>query len=376
MVMRGRLALGGYFFLHGAVSSSWLYAMTMFTSRFASPGSLGAGIMVGLVVLLGVALAPLGMPLGAWLAGRWGVRPVAVASAVAAGLVLGGAAFAGSLGVLVLAMVGLALANGALLVAMNLLAAGVERESGRLVLPWCHGLLALGGLVGGLLAVQRIAAHVPQIEQLTWTAAISLALAVGLAKSLPDVELEDVRPRMPHNFVMLAGLAFAAGVAVDVVPRSASWRLEVEVGGVGLTGVHALTLGMAVGGLAGGLVAARIGVRNLLNVSAGLTALGLVWLLFVGEMDVSLAGFVVTGLGLSCLFPVALSLAAARGSARHAIAALTVIGYVATLAGTQLTAWFSYLLDARFQLAYVLVVPVVVVVAGVVLSRGSAPAPR
>ncbi|NGY66242.1 MFS transporter [Lentzea sp. NEAU-D13] len=374
--MRGRLALGGYFFLHGAVSSSWLSAMTMFISRFASPDSLGAGIMVGLVVLLGVALAPLGMPLGAWLVGRWGARRVAVASAVAAGLVLGGSAFVGSLGVLALAMVGLALANGALLVAMNLLAAGVERESGRLFLPWCHGLLALGGLVGVLLAVQRISAHVPQIEQLLWTAAVSVALAVGLAKSLPDGEIEDIRPRMPQHFAMLAVLAFAAGVAADVVPRSASWRLEIAVGAISLRGEHALALGMAVGGLAGGLVAARIGVRNLLNASAGLTALGLVWLLLVGDTAASLGGFLVTGLGLACVFPVALSLAAARGSARHAIAALSVIGYVGTLSGTQLTAWLSYLLDVRFQLAYVLVVPVVVVVAGTVLSRGSAPAPR
>ncbi|WP_143466699.1 MFS transporter [Lentzea kentuckyensis] len=375
--MRGRFALGGYFFLHGAVSVSWLSAMTMFTSRVASPGDLGGGIVVGLAVLvLGVALTPLGMPLGAWLAGQWGARAVAVASAVAAAVVLGGAVFAGSFGVLALAMVGLALANGALLVAMNLLAAGVERGSGRLVLPWCHGMMALGGLIGGWLAMQRIAAHVPQIEQLLWTAGVSLALAIGLAKSLPDVEVEDVRPRLPHDFGMLAVLAFASGVAVDVVPSSVSWRLDVAVGGIDLTGTHALALGMAVGGLAGGLVAARIGVRNLLNVSAGLTALGLGWLLFVGEMDVSLAGFVVTGLGLSCVFPVALSLAAARGSARHAVAAIAVIGYVGMLAGTQLTWLFSYLLGVRFHLAYVLVVPVVVVVGGAVLSRGSAPAPR
>ncbi|MDX8036227.1 hypothetical protein SK803_39035 [Lentzea sp. BCCO 10_0856] len=368
--MRGRVALGAYFFLHGGVGTSWLFAMSMFTSRFASPNSLGEGIAVGLVVLLGVALAPLGMPLGAWLAGRWGARAVAVTSAIAAGLVLGGAAFVGSLGVLALAMVGLALANGALFIAMNLLAAGLERDTGRLVLPWCHGLLALGGLVGSLLTAQLISAHVPQVDRLVWTAVISLVAAAGLAVLLPDVQLEDTRPRMPHNFLLLAGVALVAGVAADVLRASLSWRFE---GAVSLNGSHALGFGMAVGGLLGGLVAARAGVRNLLNAGAGLTALGLVWFLLEGGQEVSPAGFVITGLGLSCQFPVALSLAASWGSTRHAVTAVAAIGYLGTLAGTQL---FWLVGGLGHAVVYLLVVPVLVVGLGMTLSRGSAPAPR
>src|SRR5687768_6207536 len=123
MVMSGRLALGAYFFLHGVVSSSWLYTIGMFTSRFVvNPDNLGEGLMVGFVVLLSVVLVPVGMPLGAWLVGQAGARRVAVGAAGTGSLVLGGSAFAGSVGVLVLAMVVLGLANGALLVAMNTLA--------------------------------------------------------------------------------------------------------------------------------------------------------------------------------------------------------------------------------------------------------------
>lgn len=368
--MTGRFALGAYFFLHGVVGTSWLFAMTTFTSRFANPDDLGQGIGVGLVVLLGVVLAPLGMPLGGWLAGRWGARVVAIASAVVSSLVLGGAAFAGSLGVLVLAMVGLAVANGALFVAMNLLAAGVEGASGRLVLPWCHGLLALGGLVGGLLATQLISAYVPQLDQLAWTAVISLVLAAGLAPLLPHVELDDTRPRMPQNFLLLAGVAFAAGVAVNVVRDSLSWRLE---GAVSLSGGDVLWLGMAVGGLLGGAVAARIGVRNVLYAGAGLTALGLVWFLIEGGWDVSPAGFMITGLGLSCLFPLALSLAASSGSTRHAVTAVAVIGYLGKLAGTPL---FWLVGGVRNPTFYLLVVLVLAVGLGLTLSRGSARAPR
>jgi hypothetical protein len=265
-------------------------------------------------------------------------------------------------------MVTLGLANGILFVAMNTLAAGLERATGRLVLPWCHGWLALAGLAGGALAAALVRAQVPQIDRLLWTAAVSLVLAVGLAKLLPEVDLPDTRPRLPRNFVLLAVVAFAALVAADVV-RTAPWRLDAMMTGLpasssGLIGGQFFALGMALGGFSGGLVAARIGVRNLVNVSAGVTALGVVWLMLSPALEVAVVGFLITGAGLSCLFPVVLSLAARGGSARHAIAAVAAVGYVATQVGSRLFELLGYFLALPYSPAYLLLVPVVVAVAG------------
>lgn len=370
--MHGRLAVGAYFFLHGVVSSSWLHAFAMVTGRIAvDPHNLGEGLTVGLVVLLSVALVPVGMPLGAWLIGRWDARRVSIGAAVTSSLVVGGSVFAGSVGVLAAAMVTLGLANGILFVAMNTLAAGIERATGRLVLPWCHGWLALGGLIGGGLAAELVWARVPQIDRLLWTAAVGLVLAVGFARLLPEVDLPDTRPRMPRNFVLLTVVAFAALVAADVI-RTAPWRLDAMTTSLppsssGVIGGQFFALGMALGGFAGGLVAARIGVRNLVNVSAGVTALGIVWLTLSSALEVAVVGFLVTGAGLACLFPVVLGLAAKEGSARHAIAAVAAIGYVAVQVGSRVFDLLGYFLALPYSPAYLLLVPVVVAVAGGVL---------
>lgn len=369
--MRSRLALGAYFFLHGVASSSWLYQASLSGSLLKADV-----LLVGLVLTLSVAAVPVGMPLGTWLIGEWGARRVTVWATVTFSLVLGGSAFAGSVAVLCLATVVVGLASGALLVAMNTLAAGLERDTGRLLLPWCHGWLALGGFVGSGLAVQLLRAFFPQVELLLWTAAVCIAVAVGLAKLLPEAELPDTRPRLPRNFVLLAVVAFAALMAADVV-RTSWWLFretmsELPLVAYTLVGAQTFTLGVALGGFAGGPLAARIGVRHLLNTAAGVTALGLLWLVFVPPTPgLAAVGLLITGFGLSCVFPVVLSLAAAQGSARHAIAAVAAVGYVAAQAGSRL--FVLLVLDVHHALVYLLVVPVLLAaVSAAVASRDRA----
>lgn len=352
--MNGRAAVGVYFFLHGVLNIGWLYQSSVAAGRLDGD----ARLVLSLAAIVMLA----GMPLGAWLVGRLGARRVTVWAALGSSVVMSGMALTRDVAVLLPATVVFGLAIGTVLVAMNTLAAGVERATGRLFLPWCHGLLALGTLVGGVLSVVLLQARVSPQEQLLWIGAVSVVVIVGLARVLPEVELPDTSPRLPPNFAALAGTVVAVMLAAEVI-RSSSWRFyettsSISIDVFGLRGSHFFVLGLAVGGLAGGAVAARIGLRNLLNAGAVVTALGLVWLVLSSTLTVATVGFFVAGAGLSCMFPVLLNLAAANGSARHSIAALTAIGYLAASMGTYLFGLLGNVLDQRYALAYLLVVPV------------------
>jgi hypothetical protein len=291
-------------------------------------------MLLGLAALLAALVTPAGMLLGFWLVGQIDARRVTVWAA-AGSCVISGAVLLESLPVLTLAIVLLGLANGVFAVAANLLAAGVEQATGRLFLPWCHGLMALGAFGGALLVWQLVHFAVPYREQAVWTGAVGLVAVIALARVLPRAELPDSSPRLPPNFALLALGASAALVALDAV-SSWSGGFHEMASELPVRGSHAVMLGVALGGLACRVVADRIGLRNLLGGGAVVAAVGLGWIALSPTPDVALAGHFVVGFGLSCVFPVLLGRAAAQGSARHSIAALGAVAHLVAQVGMYL----------------------------------------
>lgn len=366
--MNGRLPTGAYFFLYGLVSANWLAISGEFGHR-----AQGDGLTVYFAWLVSFLMVPVGVAVGAWAVGVWSARRVVVWAAVVHCLVVGVSVFPGDVGLFAWVMVSAGLANGVVLVGLNCLAAGVERAAGRLFLPWCHGVLALGTFVGSLLWVVLVKVSVRAPEQLTWTAAVGVVVAVSLARFLPETELPDSWRGFSPDFTKLALVGIAAYGTADAVRRSV-WRFDVGVEHLvsHLVAANAFTAGAAVGGLVCGVVAARIGLRNLLKASAVTTALGLVVLVASSTLSVAAIGFAVAGAGLAGVFPVMLSLAAARGSGRQSIAMLTVLGYVA---GPIVSSAIGELSGARagYVLAFLLVVPVLVFsLSSVAVSRDPA----
>jgi MFS family permease len=102
--------------------------------------------------------------------------------------------------------------------------------------------------------------------------------------------------------------------------------------GVAAAGYAGFSLAMAGGRLAGGPLLAAMGERRLLVGGAVLAAVGAVAAVTTSSLGVALAGFVLVGLGLANVFPLAIGRAGLLGGARG-IALATTVGYTGLLGG-------------------------------------------
>ena len=97
-------------------------------------------------------------------------------------------------------------------------------------------------------------------------------------------------------------------------------------------GYAGFSLAMATGRLVGGRLVLALGERRLLVGGAVLAAAGAVAAVTTDSLAVALGGFVVVGLGLANVFPLAIARAGLLGGARG-IALATTVGYTGLLGG-------------------------------------------
>ena len=101
---------------------------------------------------------------------------------------------------------------------------------------------------------------------------------------------------------------------------------------VAAAGYAGFSLAMAGGRLAGGRLLQAMGERRLLVGGAVLAAAGAVAAVTTSSLAVALGGFVLVGLGLANVFPLAIGRAGLLGGA-HGIALATTVGYTGLLGG-------------------------------------------
>jgi MFS family permease len=101
---------------------------------------------------------------------------------------------------------------------------------------------------------------------------------------------------------------------------------------VAAAGYAGFSLAMAGGRLAGGRLLQAMGERRLLVGGSVLAAVGALTAVTTSSLGVALAGFVIVGLGLANVFPLAIARAGLIGGARG-IALSTTVGYAGLLGG-------------------------------------------
>jgi MFS family permease len=335
--VRARWAITAVFALNGALFASLFARFPAIQDRTGiSEGELGLALFCAMLGLLAIQLVA-----GA-LVSRFGSRPLVEIGAIAYSLSLVPIALSESLGALAAGFAVAGMASGLLDVSMNVHGLTIEQRLGRPILSSLHAAFSFGALAGAAAGGVVAGLGVEVVLHLSIVAALGVALAVAMGRLLlpPSADAAPEGPRfaMPTRGLALVGVfALCVLLSEGAVGDWAAVYLDDEVGtgqGTAAAGLAAFSLTMGIGRLVGDRLSAALGPKRLARAGGSLAALGLTAALLADVAALAIAGFLVAGLGLSTLFPLALRAASARGeSAGPAVAAVSAMGYVGFLAG-------------------------------------------
>ncbi|MFB8171385.1 MFS transporter [Kitasatospora purpeofusca] len=344
-----RLALTAFFAVDGLLFAAWVVRIPDIRNQVsASHGALG------LALLCVSAGAVATMPLVSRLCLRYGSRPITVASLVLLAVSVPLPAHTHSVpalgGVLLLFGAGYGGAN----VAMNSAAVEIVSELGRPVMPSFHAGYSLGGLLGagagGLLAGTLTAAQWLAIAGLLGLAVTALAGAVllrspaarpvGTASSSSSSSGSSSSGRTAAGagrvLVLLLGLtAFCTAYGEGAIADWTTVHLtdDVQAGAqAAAAGYVAYALAMTTGRIGGTWLSVRLGQNRVMLLGGFTAAAGMLLAALAPLVPLALAGFVLVGLGLANLFPLAIARAGAAGGPRG-VALASTLGYGGMLIG-------------------------------------------
>jgi MFS family permease len=337
---RLRAAVTALFVLDGAVFGSWAARVPDVAATVgASHSSLGVALLclsLGALVSMRVT--------GAWCA-RFGAGRVAAVAAVAvsAGAVLPG--LVSSLPALCAALFVFGAATGMVNVAANSVGVEVEALVDRPILSGLHAGFSLGGLGGALLG-GAVSAVLGVMPHLALVAAAGLFVSAWALPTLMGARRHVARPRTPDRtdgpprrptavLVVLGAIAGCTAFGEGALTDWGALLLREQLAApatVAAAGYAGFSLAMAGGRLAGGRLLQAMGERRLLVGGTVLAAVGALAAVTTSSLGVALAGFVLVGLGLANVFPLAIGRAGLLGGAKG-IALATTVGYSGLLGG-------------------------------------------
>ncbi|MFE9438639.1 MFS transporter [Streptomyces sp. NPDC006602] len=352
---RLRIALTVFFALDGFIFAGWVVRIPAIKEQTnASATALG-------LALLGVSAgAVVTMMLTGRLCRRYGSHPVTVVCAVLLSLSIALPPLTHSPLTLGAVLFTFGMAYGGINVAFNSAAVDLVRVLRRPVMPSFHAAFSLGGMVGAGLGGLVAGALSPtqHLLGLTVTGLLVTVFAGRVllhiqpptpSKSAPQNESAPRRPdTRTRGLVITFGLialctAYGEGALADWSALHLEQDLDASAG-TAAVGYSCFALAMTIGRLTGTRLLERLGQTRTL-ISGGTTAaIGMLLGALSPSLWAALLGFVITGLGLANLFPVAVERAGALAGP-DGVAIASTLGYGGMLLGPPaigfMADWFS-----------------------------------
>ncbi|MFG3255182.1 MFS transporter [Streptomyces sp. NPDC048172] len=354
---RFRAALTAYFALDGFVFAGWVVRIPAIKEQTnASPSALG-------LALLGVSAgAVLTMILTGRLCARFGHQPVTVAAGFLLAVSVALPPLTHSALALGLVLLVFGTAYGGISVALNSAAVDVVAALRRPVMPSFHAAFSLGGMLGAGLG-GLVAGHLSPARHLTLLMLVALVVAALGARpllrcSVPTAPHAGSGEGTPGNAPGMTGRAGRLVAVLGLIALCtaygegalADWsalHLSDDLGaGAGLAamGYSVFAGAMTVGRASGTALLERLGPGRTLIAGGALASFGMLLGSLAPSVWLALGGFVLTGIGLANVFPIAIGRAGALAGPQG-VAAASTFGYGGILLGPVaigfLADWFS-----------------------------------
>ena len=326
------------------------------------------------LVCMGVG-SILGMPFAGRLVDRYSSRAISLVTTL---ISLGGWALvpmARSVPVLALTLLIAGVGTGVGDVAMNVQGHLVEVRRRKVWMPYWHGLFSVGAVSGALAGAFAASVGLPIAWQLLSVSGFfAVAMCLATTRFIPDAGLHPSPGSEPIEEAIFdepQALASARSLAGQR-RRSALNPIEILLGiitfatalgegaandwlalmlvdnrgappALGALTFAGFNLTMALGRFTGGVVIQRYGRAPVLRVAGLLACTGVAALCLVNSTLIALLGALAWGLGLSVVFPAAMSAAGeVPGRGARAIAVVATIGYGGFLLGAPLIGLLAY----------------------------------
>ena len=350
MIARWRWGVTAAFGLGGIAISTWGPRLPAIKSRL-DIGTATIGLLLG-TVTVGAILGLFGSTA---IRNRFGSRRslggallvIAVAmTTMGVGLLLGAIVLVG----VALAIVGFAL--GVLDVTINVEGSAIEQSAGRTLMPGMHAAWSIGAVLGSAIGAACAALEITPTAQFiaegVLIAGAAFAIAPGIPRGNRASAAENVKNRREMLRLFLSGWLDVRLLLIGVV------MLGVELGegsaGNWLTlAVHkdhgqtvaiaalyftAFASGEAVARIFGGPVVDRLGRVRTIRATTALGVVGVIVFITAGNRWIVLVGVLAWAVGVSMGFPLGMSAAAESGADSAArVSVVASIGYFANLAG-------------------------------------------
>lgn len=350
---RARRAVIGAFVVNGFLLATWVVNIPAVQQQ----SGVSHGVLGGLLLLLGLG-SFLAMQATGWVVDRAGSRVATVAGVALLALATLLPPLASDPIALGLAVFAIGVGNGTLDVAMNAHAVIVERRYGRPIMSSFHAWFSVGGALGagfGALA-NALGWALPALF------AVPVAIAaVAAAATLPGLlRAADALTPAPDGVdaseaptggiarraVLLGALAFMLMLAEGVAADWSALHTRDHLGAPESTAAlayAAFAVAMTAGRFAADRVSARIGAVAVVRFGTLIAAGGLLVVTLSGAVPLTLAGWVLFGIGLSGAVPQIFTAAGALGAANAGIVMSRIVGagYVGLLAGPALIGWLA-----------------------------------
>lgn len=282
---------------------------------------------------------------------RLGSRAVVVAGVALYGGLLFVPALATGVPVFALGMAALGAGSGILDVSMNTQGALAEARSDRRIFASFHAAFSFGALAGAASAGAVAALGVDPLPQLAVVGGLGAVAAIAASRWMlarPEDEAADGPAFAPPTKALLAlgAIALCALLSEGSVGDWSAVLLHDVRGaspGLAAAGLAAFSATMGAGRLAADPLADRFGAATVTRGGALVALAGLLVVVLGLPAGVNIAGFLLMGVGLAGLFPLALAAAARREGAAPAaaIAAVSTAGYAGFLVGPALIGGLS-----------------------------------
>jgi predicted MFS family arabinose efflux permease len=321
---------------------------------------------IGMVLLASAIGALIAMPLTSWLISARGSRQVASLSGLLFCLLIPFIALMPGGGALGAFFFLLGLATGSMDVSMNAQAVAVEKAGGKPIMSSLHAIFSAGMMLGAGSGALFTHLETGLAVHLSVVSMLGLGLMIWAVTHLYD----DPKPakarekkglRLPQGSLIGLGLiAFCCMLGEGAMANwSTNYLLSVASAEstIAPLGLAVFSLAMMMARFWGDKVRLRLGDRQLLILSSIVAAAGLALLLLVPHPFVVLLGFLLVGLGLSVVVPIAYSTAGnTPGMAPGVgIGMVTTIGYGGLLLGPPMIGFLADWQSLRFAMGTILI---------------------